>query len=58
MNLLSDNIVFAYKTHKKLTKNFIFDYENLEVLAKDDIYIFSSLYFPKEIFSCNYFQTK
>ena len=39
MNLLSDYIVFAYKTHTDIQKNFIFDYENFEVLAKDDIYM-------------------
>ena len=63
MNGLSDHIVFAYKTHTNIRINFIFDYENFEVLAENDIYmgpwsIFSSLYFPNEIFSCNYFQTK
>jgi len=39
MNLLSDSIVFAYKTHTDIRKIFIFDYENFEVLAKDDIYM-------------------
>ena len=61
MNLLSYYIVFAYKTHTNIRTFYIFDYENFEVLAEDDIYmgpIFSSLYFSKEICSCNYFQTK
>ena len=39
MNLLSDYIVFAYKTHKNI-RNFLFSiYENFEVLAEDDIYM-------------------
>ena len=60
MNLLSDYIVIAYKTHTNIRKIFIFGYENFEVLAEDDIYMgpFSSLSFPNEIFSYNYFQTK
>ena len=37
MNLLSDYIVFAYKTHTNLPKKTIFDYE--KVLAEDDIYM-------------------
>ena len=42
---------------------FYFYYENFEALTEDNFYmglesIFSSLYFPNEIFSCNYFQTK
>ena len=39
MNLLSDYIVFAYKTHTNIRKYFIFDFENFEVLAEDDIYM-------------------
>ena len=63
MNLLSDYIVFAYKTHTNIQNFFIFNYENSEGLAEDDIYmgpwsIFSCLYFPKDICSCNNFQTK
>ena len=63
MNLLSDYKVFAYKTHTNIQHFFNFNYEHFEFLAEDDIYmgpwsIFSSLYFPKEFCSCNYFQTK
>ena len=47
MKLLSDYILFAYKTHTNIRQLFIFDYEIFEVLAEDDIYIFSSLYFSK-----------
>ena len=39
MNLLSDYVVFAYKTHINIGTNFIFVYENFEVLAEDDIYM-------------------
>ena len=39
MNLLSDYIVFAYKTHTNIRKYFIFDFEIFEVLAEDDIYM-------------------
>ena len=34
MNLLSDYIVFAYKTHTNIRKFLIFDYENFEVQLK------------------------
>ena len=39
MNLLSNYIVFAYKTQTNIRKIFIFDYENFKVLAEDDIYM-------------------
>ena len=39
MNLLSNYIVFAYKTQTNIRKFFIFDYENFKVLAEDDIYM-------------------
>ena len=39
MKLLSDYIVFAYKTHTNIRNFFIFDCEKFEVLAEDDIYM-------------------
>ena len=39
MNLFSDYIVFACKTHINIRNFFIFYYENFEVIAEDDFYM-------------------
>ena len=39
MNLLSDYIVFAFKTHTNIQKNVIINYKNFEVIDDDDIYM-------------------